>query len=534
MLTHLHIRDYLLIDELDIDFHPGFSVITGQTGAGKSIILGAIALITGGRADSKSLRPGASRCVIEASFDGDELIVRREIAASGKSRAFIDDSPVGLAELRSLGDRLLDIHSQHKNLLLAENDFQLEVLDTIADDRALLDDYKLHFSQLVSRRRALDDLRRRLTADSEKADFMRFQLDELRTACLTPGEQEQAEADVELMSHAEEIKSALYTAAEALSSEAVGITTQLRTATDALRSQAAVMPEAATLADRMDSCLIELKDIAAEVEERKEDTDFDPARLDALQARLDTLYTLEKKYHCQTPEELIAKRDVIEKDLSAIDNSDEAVAALEAECKQEEAKATRLAESLTAARTAAAERVAATMQDYLARLGMPRIVFRVDMQTTNLNSTGQDKATFLMAANSGMQPQPIATAASGGEIARVMLSLKAMISGTVKLPTIIFDEIDTGVSGKIAEQMAVIMKQMGSQGRQVISITHLPQIAAMGQWHYRVSKSDDATATTTTMTQLDQDDRIQEIAQMLSGSDITEAAIDNAKQLLKL
>lgn len=534
MLTHLHIRDYLLIDSLDIDFHTGFSVITGQTGAGKSIILGAIALITGGRADSKTIRPGAAKCVIEAEFDKGALIVRREIAATGKSRAFIDDSPVQLAELKTLGERLLDIHSQHKNLLLAENDFQLEVLDTIADDRKALDNYKDTYRKLAASRRALDELRRRIADDSEKADFMRFQHDELASASLDPGEQEQAEAEVELMSHAEEIKSALYTAADALSADGHGITTQLRTALDAMRQQASVLPEAGALAERMDSCLIELKDIAAEVEERMDATDFDPARLDALQARLDTLYGLEKKYHCANPAELIAKRDALARSLGDIDNSDEALAAKEAECAELEKHATALAAKLTAARKAAADKVAATMQDYLARLGMPKIVFRVDMEPIALATTGADKATFLMAANSGMEPQPIAAAASGGEIARVMLSLKAMISGAVKLPTIIFDEIDTGVSGKIAEQMAVIMRQMGSQGRQVISITHLPQIAATGQWHYRVSKSDDAGATTTTMQELSRDERIAEIAQMLSGSDITAAAMENARQLLRI
>ena len=552
MLKQLYIKNFTLIDELDITLHPGFSVITGETGAGKSIILGAIGLLLGQRADSKSIKQGTDRCVIEAHFDltryelktlfddneidydGEDTIIRRELTAAGKSRAFINDTPVPLAMLKELGERLVDVHSQHQNLLLNKQDFQLSVVDIIANDDKELTEYQQSFTMLASVNAKLQTLKDDIERNRQNQDFLQFQYDELDNARLTPGELEELEQTSETMSHAEDIKSALYEASHALDDDNTGAVGQVRTALGALRNISKVMPRTEELAERLDTCHIELRDIADEVSSLLENTDFDPAELDRINERLDRLYELEKKYHAETVDELILQRDALKDELAGIENSDEAVNELESKCRQLREKCQKQADTLTKKRQKACLEIEKQLRQRLVPLGMPNVRFEVTISQGALGHSGQDEVCFLFSANTSTPLQPVAQVASGGEIARVMLSLKAMISGAVKLPTIIFDEIDTGVSGKIAEKMAEMMQEMGRQDRQVISITHLPQIAALGSHHYRVSKEETREGTSSRMQELTGDERIREIAQMLSGSDVSEAAIENAKQLLKL
>ena len=551
MLRQLYIKNFTLIDELDIEWHEGFSVMTGETGAGKSIILGAIGLLLGQRADPKAIKQGTDKCVIEAHFDlsryelkpffdendieydANDTIIRREISTS-KSRAFINDTPVALSMLKELGEQLVDIHSQHQNLLLNKQDFQLNVVDILAKDSDLLKEYQENYSLLSIANRQLEELKENVERNRQQVDFLQFQCEELEQANLILGEQEELEQQSETMSHAEEIKSALYDADNQLSSDQQGAVDAIRQTLHSLNSISRVLPAASELTERLESCHIELKDIADEVSRLLERTDFDPSELEHINNRLDRLYDLEKKYHAENVEELIAQRDNLKQQLSAIENSDEAVGELEAKCEKLKAKSQQLADELSKQRQKAAKEIEKQMQQRLVPLGMPHVRFAVSISKTELNKSGQDQVAFLFSANTSTPLQPVSQVASGGEIARVMLSLKAMISGAVKLPTIIFDEIDTGVSGKIAEKMAEMMREMGEANRQVISITHLPQIAALGSHHYRVSKEETVQGTTSHLHELTNEERIREIAQMVSGSDVTEAAIANAKQLLKL
>lgn len=548
MLSQLYIKNYTLIDRLDMEFHPGFSVITGETGAGKSIILGAIGLLLGQRADSKDIKAGCEKCLIEAHFDisryalesffqendieydATDCIIRRELTAS-KSRAFINDTPVPLSLLKELGEQLVDVHSQHQNLLLNKQDFQLSVLDVMSANLKT-QSYATAYSEYQTARQQLKELEESIARNRDNADFLQFQYDELCNARLVAGEQEELEQRQDTMSHAEDIKAALYETDNALSAEGTGIVGQLKSAIHALNSIEKVLTSAAELSERMDSCHIELKDMAQDISSLLEDVDFDPAELDSVNNRLDTLYSLEKKYHCDSVEALLAQQEQLKQQLSNIENSDEALATLTARVTELKAVCQQQADKLTAQRSKAARIVEQQMLQRLVPLGMPNIRFEVRMEKTELGHSGQDKVSFLFSANTSTQLQPVSQVASGGEIARVMLALKAMISGTVKLPTIIFDEIDTGVSGKIAESMAHMMQEMGQGGRQVISITHLPQIAALGSSHYLVYKEETPQGTASRMQQLDADQRVREIAQMLSGNNITEAAINNAKELL--
>ena len=552
MLKQLYIKNFTLIDTLDIQLHPGFSVITGETGAGKSIILGAIGLLLGQRADSKTIKQGADKCVIEAHFDlsryqmetfftdndieydAQDTIIRRELTAAGKSRAFINDTPVPLSTLKELGEQLVDVHSQHQNLLLQKQDFQLSVVDIIADDAREQEAYRQSFNDYHEAKRQLQELKDSIIQNRQQSDFLGFQYNELCDARLADGEQEELEQRSETMTHAEDIKSALYEADNTLQAEQTGVVTSLRNAATALKGISRVFPAATELAERIDTAYIELKDIAQEVSSHLEDVDFDPAELDAVNARLDRIYDLQKKYHADSVTELITLRDDIGKKLSAIENSDEALQEMETRCQQLKASCQQQADILTRQRTKAARQTEKEMQQRLVPLGMPNVRFAINIEQTELSRSGHDRVSFLFSANTSTPLQPVAQVASGGEIARVMLSLKVMISGAVKLPTIIFDEIDTGVSGRVAEQMAQLMQEMGSHDRQVISITHLPQIAAIGTSHYKVAKSETANGTTSTMKELTPDERVNEIAQMLSGSDVTAAAIQNAKELLKI
>lgn len=550
MLKQLYIRNFTLIDELDIKLYPGFSVITGETGAGKSIILGAIGLLLGNRADSKAIKSGKERCVIEAhfdlsrydmkgffddndiDFDAEDTIIRRELTSAGKSRAFINDTPVPLTKMRELGEQLVDIHSQHQNLLLQKEDFQLNVVDILAQDAEHIKAYQAVYQQYRSALSRLEQLKQELIKNRENEEFMRFQHKELDEAHLEPGELEQLEQESDILNHSEEIKSALYEADHSLSDDEGSILQLLRNASYSISNIREIYPEVAELSDRLDSSYIELKDIAQEISSSLDRIDFDPARLEQLNTRLDQLNTLLQKFHVETVEELIETRDLLAQQLEHIDNGNEDIEILQKEVDQKLIKAMSAAHSLSSLRKKVAKSIETEMKNRLVPLGIPNVRFEIEFAEKPLCRDGADKVSFLFSANRSTPLQPISQVASGGEIARVMLSLKAMISGAVKLPTIIFDEIDTGVSGKIAEKMAEIMTEMGNQNRQVISITHLPQIAAMGSHHYKVMKEETQTGTISLMRELTPAQRVEEIAQMLSGSDISQAALANAKELI--
>lgn len=552
MLKQLYIKNFTLIDELNIQMHPGFSVITGETGAGKSIILGAIGLLLGNRADSKSIKAGRDRCVIEAHFDLSkydmqqfftdndidedlsDTIIRRELTAAGKSRAFINDTPVSLTKMRELGEQLVDIHSQHQNLLLQKEDFQLNVVDIIAQDEKQRKNYEAAYNQYKQANQKLNALKAEIEKNRENEDFLRFQFKELDEAQLQNGEQEELEQEYEMLSHSEDIKTALYQADNHLSGDDGNIIERLKQASEQLANIKDVYPEVTELLERIDSSYIELKDIAQEINGLTDHVEFDPSRLETINERLDKLNSLQQKFHVRDLGELIETYHQLKEQLSHIDHSDEDVEALEQEVIQLLEKAQKQAKELTAIRTKAAKKVEEEMKQRLIPLGIPNVRFSISLTEKPLSHDGGDKVSFLFSANKSTPLQPVTQVASGGEIARVMLSLKAMISGAVKLPTIIFDEIDTGVSGKIAEKMAQIMVEMGNHERQVLSITHLPQIAAMGSHHYKVSKEETDEGTISRMTELSQQERVQEIAQMLSGSDVSEAALANAKELLRI
>ena len=551
MLRQLYIRNFTLIDELDITFKPGFSVITGETGAGKSIILGAIGQILGNRADARMVKAGCDKCVIEAHFDlsnydmesffddndidyePEDCIIRRELKANGKSRAFINDTPVALTTARELGQQLVDIHSQHQNLLLQKEDFQLNVVDIIAHNSQLLNDYRTLFDGYAKAKAALREKEEECEKDRANEDFLRFQADELVTAQLIDGEQEELEQELETLSHAEDIKGALFDADNLLSGDDRCITQSCKTMLSRLSDIGDVYPAIRQVTERIDSAYIELKDIARDISNLAESIDFDPARLTMANERLDTIYTLQKKHHVESVAELIAIRDSLTARLNDITNSEDMLEDMRRQVEDMHRKATEAAARLTESRQEAARHVTEQLLAQMTALGMPNARFEIKFETKELAVDGADRISYMFSANKNVPLEPIAQVASGGEVARVMLSLKAMISGAVKLPTIIFDEIDTGVSGRVAEMMAQIMRQMGQADRQVISITHLPQIAALGTTHYKVEKTDTDDTTISRMRMLGHDERITEIAQMLSGSNISDAAIENAKSLLE-
>lgn len=552
MLRSLYIQNYALIEKLDIGFDSGFSVITGETGAGKSIILGAIGLLLGQRADVKSIRKGASKCIIEARFDvsaygmqpffeaneleyEDECILRRELYASGKSRAFINDTPASLVQMKELGELLIDVHSQHQNLLLNKEGFQLNVLDLLAHDEAELAAYQRLYNDWRQVRQDLEALVARAEQSRADEDYIRFQLEQLEEANLTDGEQEELEQEAEMLTHAEDIKAGLYRAGQALNADEGGVLEALKDCLNTMMGLRSVFAPAGELADRLDSVYIELKDISQEVSDKEEEVEFNPARLDEVNARLNLIYSLQQKHRVDTVKALLSLQESYALQLSAITSSDEDIARLEAQVKELFSQVTTQAQVLTEARTRAAREVERQMAARLVPLGMPNVRFQVEMGVRKEPGVhGADTVNFLFSANKNGVLQNISSVASGGEIARVMLSVKAMIAGAVKLPTIVFDEIDTGVSGEIADRMADIMQEMGDNDRQVISITHLPQIAARGRAHYKVYKEDNEVETNSHIRRLTDDERVEELAHMLSGATLTEAALNNARALLKL
>lgn len=552
MLKQLYIQNFTLIDEMNILFHPGFSVITGETGAGKSIILGALGLLKGNRADTKQIRQGEERCVIEAHFDirqydlkdfflendldndPHDCILRREININGKSRAFINDTPASLSVMKDLGERLIDIHSQHQNLLLNKEDFQLHVVDILTKDEDTLRKYQESYQNYKKEQTILEEMIAKVSKDQENEDYLRFQLQELSDAALSEGEQEILEQEISTLEHAEEIKSALYLSQNLISNESNGIIETLNQVSQQLQKIEQIYTPVQEISQRMESCYIEMKDLLQEITAQGEQVSYNPQQLEQSQARLDTINSLEHKYHVASIAELIAYQQKIQEQINLLDHSDEEIQ------KQKDIVAklldncTQQAERLTTIRKRAAKTIESEMKARLVPLGIPKINFKVDIKPRELSPNGKDSVSFLFSANTNSPLSPVSQVASGGEIARVMLSLKAMISGAVKLPTIIFDEIDTGVSGSVAEKMAHIMDEMGNNHRQVISITHLPQIAALGKNHYKVSKTETPNGTISNMTPLNEQQRIEEIAQMLSGSNITKAALANARELLNV
>ncbi len=554
MLKHLYIKNYALIEELDMDFQEGFSVITGETGAGKSILLGAIGLLLGQRADSKSIQTGASRCVIEAEFylegfgletffsendfdfEGHTCTLRRELTSAGKSRAFINDTPATVAQLKELGSHIIDIHSQHQNLLLANENFQMEILDILGNNEERIKQYSTIYQEYKTLEHALEKLKERINSDKENEDYLRFQLKQLSEFNPVAGEDETLQEEAETLSHAEDIKSALFQATERMSGEQYGIVSSLRQVLQTLQSATRHYPAAEEWCARVEEAYIDLKDLSQELEEKAESIAFDPQRLETINNRLDELYTLEKKHHTDSAEGLVRIKEQLALQLGEMDCSEEDIAEKEKELAQVKKNLVEKAGELTQSRSEAATLLQEKMHSMLAPLGMPNA--HLDVQVAPLetpSAKGMDQVVFFFSANKNGTPRPIADVASGGEVARVMLSLKTLISKAKQLPTIIFDEIDTGVSGNIADCMAQMMKEMASNHKmQVISITHLPQIAAMGATHYRVYKEDTSDQTLSHIKQLDKEERIKEIANMLSGAQVSQAAIENAKQLLNL
>lgn len=550
MLRNLHIQNYALIESLDLDFTEGFSVITGETGAGKSILLGAIGLLTGQRAETAAIRTGAAKCVVEGTFDiegydlhplfeehdieyDSECIVRREIASTGKSRAFINDTPVSLGILKQLGERLVDIHSQHQNLLLNTEGFQLRVLDTLSEDKSIRQQYTEAYRHYRDTAARLEALRNQLTGDQGDEEYIRFQLSQFDEWRLQEGEQEELEQELELLSHAEEIKESLYRIDAMLSGDDGGQTSALKSVTSQLRSLTAIYPGAEDWHERMESLYIELKDIADDVSDASERISYDPERQTWVEQRLDTIYTAQQKHRVGSVAELLEIAERFRDTLQRIDEAGEHIAAMEKETAAALEALQHAAEGLTAQRQAVATTFEKEIATRLVELGIPNTRFAVDITPRRQpDSTGADSVAFLFSANKNSALQNIAEVASGGEISRIMLSLKSIIATATAMPTLIFDEIDTGVSGTIAARMADIMESIASHGRQVISITHLPQIAAKGTAHYKVYKEDTEDATVSHIRTLTTDERISELAQMMSAGTLTEAAINNAREML--
>lgn len=551
MLKSIIIKNFALVESVEVDFSSGFSVITGETGAGKSVFLGAIAMMLGQRSDVKAIRDGADRCVIEGHFDissfalesffaendldfcADDCIIRRELSSTGRSRAFINDSPVSAALLKELGARLIDIHSQHQNLLLGNKDFQLGVLDVLAADAHLLDAYRQKYVAYSAAQKELAALKEALASSSRDEEWLRFQVDEIERAALREGEQEELEQEQQELSHAEDIQAALYGAYNAIDGNEQGLLRSLRDAANALSRISAHYAAASELGERIESNYIELKDCCDELQQRASRVQFAPDRLEFVDRRLALIYDLQKKHRAASLGELIEIGKGYRERLDKIDNSDWELSQAQKRCAALRSELAAAATVLSEARRAAADRLKSSITDILVNLGMPMIRFEVEIkEAADFAPMGGDVVTFLFSANSISAPQPLSDVASGGEMARVMLALKSLIATNLNQPTLIFDEIDTGISGVLAERMGRLMQQMGSAQRQVLSITHLPQVAALGASHYKVYKEETAKGTLTHIVKLGKEERVREIAQMMSGEVLTEAALENAALLL--
>ena len=545
MLNSLHIENYVLIKKLDLNFESGFSVITGQTGAGKSILLGALNLVLGARADLKSIKEGAEKCIIEAVFDianydikdffeendldySTECILRREVSASGKSRLFINDTPVNASILRTLADQLIDVHSQHENLLLRDNNFQLGVLDITAKNQELLDNYKNLYKSHLQISKTIETLEEELSKGKEELDYLQFQYNQLQESKLVEGEDTDIETELTILEHANDIKQALLESENALSTDS-GVLEMLKQIENTLSSVSRYSTYCEELVSRISSCTIELKDIASELYSEGEKVDSDPERLEYLTERRDLIYSLCQKHRVKTVAELIEIREDLEKKISLIDNSDEEIEKLKKERDAIYKDLLSEANKISQRRKAQAIEVENSLIEQLAALGMPNceVKFQIDAHIAPTTS-GMDKVALLFSSNKNKSPQLIDKTASGGEISRVMLCLKYLLAQSSSLPTLIFDEIDTGISGEAADLTAKMLKKM-SANVQIISISHLPQIAAKASTQYFVEKSGESE---TTVTKLTEEERVTAIARMLSGSTLSDAAIKNAQALL--
>lgn len=549
MLKTLHISNYALITTLTIDFEAGMSVLTGETGAGKSIIIGALSLIQGQRADTRMVKEGTEKSIVEAEFDvknyilksffenndldyNDACLIRREIATNGKSRAFINDTPVPLNLLRELSDKLLDIHSQHENLLLSTENYQLMVVDAVAQNINELTDFKQSFTEWNEAKSDLNKLRKEADRRNADLDYLRFQLNQLDEAKLTVGEQTDLEAELEMLSHVEEIKLALGQADHLLTNEDTNVLKSVKDITVALRRINNYLPESTNWTERLEAVLIELKDMAADISLAQNKLEFNPERLEMLDNRLNLIYSLQKKFRVDTIEKLIELRESFRNQLNRIENMEEEL--IEAQKRVQACfQVMKInAETLTETRRKAIPAIEKYLVEQLHLLGMPDVRFVVSiMPATEYTEKGNDVVEFQFSANKNRSVQPVSLIASGGEVSRLMLAIKSLLIRQSDLPTIIFDEIDTGVSGEISGRMGEIMRKM-SQSTQLIVITHLPQIASKGHTHYSVYKDNTGTQTETHIRRLTPDQRIKELASLLSGKTITEAAMMNARELL--
>lgn len=552
MLESLHISNYALIDNLDIDFHNGFNIITGETGAGKSIILGALSLILGGRADTKVIRNNERKSVIEAIFsikdypslkkicdendiewDDLQCILRREIAPNGRSRAFVNDSPVSLSQLSDIAIQLVDIHSQHQNLLLASPDYQLNIIDNLAGNNDRLKEYYHLYQEYVNAVRQLKETRRAIEKGVADEDFTRFQLEQLEEMNLVAGEQEDLEREREILSNMTSIKETLFSALEALTNGKSNVLSLLNNAVDDCEDLENVLEDENNLTERLETARIEIQDIAETLSQYDSNLNADPQELERIEDRLNKIYSLEHKHKVSTVDELIAIRDNLQKRLDAIDNSDYAIEQLEKQAKQAYKMALSAAKEISKHRQDEANSFAKLLKERALPLGMKNLQCEIKTTPIEISSTGIDKIEFLFAFNKNQQLMPVGNTASGGEISRLMLSIKTIIANKMQLPSIIFDEVDTGVSGDIANSMGEMMQSI-AQNIQVLAITHLPQVASKGNHHYKVFKEDDETSTLTRIKELSIEERVDELALMLSGSTINEAARANARSLLNI
>ena len=552
MLESLHISNYALIDNLDIDFHNGFNIITGETGAGKSIILGALSVILGGRADTKVIRNNARKSVIEAIFsikdypslkkicdendiewDDLQCILRREIAPNGRSRAFVNDSPVSLSQLSDIAIQLVDIHSQHQNLLLASPDYQLNIIDNLAGNNDRLKEYYHLYQEYVNAVRQLKETRRAIEKGVADEDFTRFQLEQLEEMNLVAGEQEDLEREREILSNMTSIKETLYSALEALTNGKSNVLSLLNNAVDDCEDLENVLEDENNLTERLETTRIEIQDIAETLSQYDSNLNADPQELERIEDRLNKIYSLEHKHKVSTVDELIAIRDNLQKRLDTIDNSDYAIEQLEKQAKQAYKMALSAAKEISKHRQDEANSFAKLLKERALPLGMKNLQCEIKITPIEISATGIDKIEFLFAFNKNQQLMPVGNTASGGEISRLMLSIKTIIANKMQLPSIIFDEVDTGVSGDIANSMGEMMQSI-AQNIQVLAITHLPQVASKGNHHYKVFKEDDETSTLTRIKELSIEERVDELALMLSGSTINEAARANARSLLNI
>ncbi len=551
MISKLHIANYALIDSLDIDFSKGFNIITGETGAGKSIMLGALSLLLGARADNKAIRNSERKSIVEATFnvegrnslsdwaakneldwDTTECILRRELAPGGRSRAFVNDTPVTLGLLSELGTQLIDIHSQHQNQLLASPAYQLQIIDSIADNAKLLERYRSEYTEMKSAEKALADAQNELEHNRADEEYIRFRLNQLNEAELVAGEQEELESERELQSNMTQIKQTLTDALTYLTNGEDSVLSQLSEAVDATEELGTVLEGASELAQRLESARVEIQDVMETLADYDANLGADPDALERIEDRLSELYSLQSRHHVDSVEKLIEIRDSLQDKLNSIEGGEFSIDELRAEAEKYRKIAQTTAKELSSRREAAAKQFASELLTVATPLGMKNLRCEISVnRTAELSATGNDCVEFLFAFNKNQQPQPVGGAASGGEVSRLMLSIKSIVAGRLQLPSIVFDEVDTGVSGDVANRMGEMMRNI-SNDIQVITITHLPQVAAKGQSHFKVFKEDDFDATHTRIRRLSENEREGEIALMLSGSETDSAAIANAKALL--